>query len=167
MVLLRLGAADSGLLVAINSVWPFGAARATWAAARAPFAPTLFSTTILVPSAVASLPLIRRAMMSVALPAPDGTTMAIGLPGRLCAWLSALNSVRPETTIIEPRTFIGFAPSGLASAGSGWMRTSMAQARTDLDRMESALSLSVRPRESGDPELGSERWAQSGFPLSR
>jgi hypothetical protein len=29
MVLLRLGAADSGLLVAINSVWPFGVERAT------------------------------------------------------------------------------------------------------------------------------------------
>jgi hypothetical protein len=47
----------------------------------APFAPTLFSTTILALSAVARLLLIKRAMISVALPAPDGTTMVMGLLG--------------------------------------------------------------------------------------
>jgi len=82
MVLLRLGAADIGVLEARKIVEPSGAERATCTAAIAPLAPGLFSTITLWPSAVPSRCPMMRPIRSLPLPGPNGTTKVIGLFGK-------------------------------------------------------------------------------------
>ncbi|MCY1377621.1 hypothetical protein D9M69_652040 [compost metagenome] len=73
----------AALVVALptSSVWPSGLDRATLAAAMAPLAPGLFSTTTGTPRLSCRLLPTRRVTMSVPLPAPKGTTRVMGLAG--------------------------------------------------------------------------------------
>jgi hypothetical protein len=64
-----------------NSVWPSASDFATYSAAMAPFAPGLFSTTMLWPSDVRSRSARSRATKSVVPPAVKATTSRIGRLG--------------------------------------------------------------------------------------
>src|ERR1051325_3045163 len=97
MVLLRLGAADIGVLEARKIVVPSGADRATCTAAIAPLAPGLFSMMTPWPSTVESRWPMMRPIRSLPLPGPNGTTKVTGLFGRPCAFAAAPASIRHST----------------------------------------------------------------------
>src|SRR5258705_12191861 len=85
MFLRRLGAAECGVLVPKMSVYPSGAAFATCVAAIVPLAPGFVSTTMLCRRAAPSGCAMTRAMVSLAAPGPNGTTMVMGRGGEACA----------------------------------------------------------------------------------
>jgi hypothetical protein len=104
---LSIGAAERGLFVLINSVCPSGAERATCIAAIAPLAPGLSSTTTLCLSALPSGSAMIRVTTSVPLPAPNGTTMVIGLVGNSA--FASLQATRATASMIQ-RFMSGFLP---------------------------------------------------------
>ena len=74
MFFIRYGFAECGVFVDTISVYPSGAERATWLAASEPLAPGLFSITMPTPSAVPSSFEMIRVVVSVPLPAANGST---------------------------------------------------------------------------------------------
>src|SRR4051812_17501508 len=73
-------------------VWPSGSALATYSAARAPFAPGLFSTTAGWPSSSWNFEPMARPTMSDEPPGTNGMTTRIGLVGNDCASAAELRS---------------------------------------------------------------------------
>src|SRR5258706_423955 len=88
----RCGTAENGLLVPRISVCPSGADLATSAAAIAPSAPGLFSTSTGWTSAWPSGCAMMRITMSVEEPAPKGTSTRTGFAGNCATAALAVNS---------------------------------------------------------------------------
>src|SRR3954464_10376747 len=88
-----------------------------------PPAPGRFSTSTGWPSAADNLSLTLRAMMSVALPGVNGTTMRTGFVGKVCA---AAFSEKNARTI---KNFISILRAGVLAGGLGKERLHDLQAR--------------------------------------
>src|SRR5262245_18759596 len=73
------------LLATRASVWPSGAALATWSEPSMPAAPPLLSMFTGWPQAAVNLAPIKRAARSIAPPGVAGTTIVSGLLGKACA----------------------------------------------------------------------------------
>src|SRR5262245_66451708 len=113
------------LLATRASVWPSGAALATWSEPSMPAAPPLLSMFTGWLHAAVNLAPIRRAAKSIAPPGVAGTTIVSGLLGKFCAKArgtiaqanGAAISWRRYMKVFSP--WRGHATAPLSSLGSG------------------------------------------------